>query len=139
MVGRIHPFGIDSKDIQFYPLTDIVWIAWSKYRGENDPTLPVHIYRESNIKFYLFNRKQLNEFWQCCVEDKKAFCDYWSCQSSCQICKWVSAVYVELRDNFFFYFDRSNDKQPILWKVFSSHLDKKLRPCLVDIEIAERK
>ena len=106
-------------------------------KGHN-PTLPVHIYRENNIKFYLFNRKQLNEFWQCCVEDQKVFCD-WGCSNSCQICKWVKAVYNELRDNFFFDFDRSNNKQPILWKVFSSNLDKKLHPCLVEIEIAERK
>ena len=106
-------------------------------KGHN-PGLIVHSYPESNIKFYLFNRKQLNEFWQCFVEDKKVFCDS-NCPSSCKICKWVTAVYNELRDNFFFYFDRANNKQPILWNVFSSNFDKKLLPCLVEIETAERK
>ena len=105
----------------------------------HDPPLPVHIYPEIKIKFYLLNRKQLNEFWQCCVEDKKVFCDDWFFPSSCKICKWVTAVCAELRDNFFFDFDWSKEEQPILWKVFSSNLDKKLRPCLVEIEIGERK
>ena len=101
------------------------------------PGVTVYIYPKSNIKFYLLNRQQLNEFWKCCVEDQKVFCE-WSC-TSCRICKWVTTVYNELRDHFFFDFDRQKDKQPILWKVFSSYLDKKLLPCSVEIEIAERK
>ena len=84
------------------------------------------------------NRKQLNEFWQCCVRDQQHFCDL-GCPNSCKICPWVKAVYKELRDNLFFDFDRSKEQQPVLMKVFSSLLDRKLLPCLVEIQIIERK
>ena len=104
----------------------------------HDPPLQINIERESGIKFYTMNRKQLNEFWQCCVRDQQHFCDL-GCPDSCKMCRWVRTVYNELRDNFFFDFDRSKDQQPMLWKVFSSLLDKKLFPCLVEIQIVERK
>ena len=67
----------------------------------HDPPLQVNIERESGIKFYTMNRKQLNEFWQCCVRDQQHFCDL-ECPNSCKICPWVKAVYNKLRDNFFF-------------------------------------
>ena len=88
------------------------------------PPLQVNIEKEKGIKFYTMNRLQLNEFWQCCLRDQQALCSL-ICTESCKICKWVKAVYNELKHNFFFDFDRSRDKQPILWKVFSSLLDKK--------------
>ena len=72
------------------------------------------------------------------MRDQQHFCDL-GCPYSCKICRWVRTVYNELRDNFFFDFDRSKEQQPILWKVFNSLLDKKLLPCLVEIQIAERK
>ena len=83
------------------------------------------------------NRLQVNEFWQCCLRDQQAFC-YLICTGSRKICKWVRTVDNELRDNFFFHFDRSKDKQPILWRVFSCFLDKKLLPCLVEIQTIKR-
>ena len=57
--------------------------------------------------------------------------------SSCRICKWVSAVYAELKDNYFFDFDKDSNKQPVLWKIFSAYLNKKKLPVLVKIEIAQ--
>ena len=104
----------------------------------HDPPLQVSIERESGIKFYTMNRKQLHEFWQCYVRDQQHFCDL-GCPNSCKICPWVKAVHKELRDHFFFDFDRSKEHQPVLWKVFSSLLDRKLLPCLVEIQVIERK
>ena len=103
----------------------------------HDPPLQINIEKESGIKYYTMNRKQLNEFWECCLRDQKSFCSL-VCTESCRICNWVKTVYNELRDNFFFDFDGSKDQQPILWKVFSSLLDKKLLPCLVEIQIIKR-
>ena len=104
----------------------------------HDPPLQINIEKESGIKFYTMNRQQLNEFWQCCIRDQQSFCSL-ICADSCKICKWVKTVYNELRDNFFFNFDHSKDQQPFLWKVFSSLLDKKLLPCLAEIQIIDRK
>ena len=95
----------------------------------------VYHYPKTLLKFYLLNRQELNEFWQCCVKDQEIFCE-WNC-TSCRICKWVSCVYAELKDNYFFDFDKKSRKQLILWKVFSAYLDKKLLPCLAEIEIAK--
>ena len=72
------------------------------------------------------------------MRDQQHFCDL-GCSDSCKMCWWARTVYNELRDNFFFDFDRSKEQQPNLWKVSSSLLDKKLLPCLVEIQIAERK
>ena len=65
----------------------------------HDPPLQINIERESGIKFYTMNRKQLNEFWQCCVRDQQHFCDL-GCPDSCKMCRWVRTVYNELRDSF---------------------------------------
>ena len=102
----------------------------------HNPPLKVNV-DENGFYFYTLNRLQLNEFWKCCLRDQKFFCSE-ICTKSCSVCKWVKTVYNELRDNFFFDFDRSKTEQPILWKVYSSYLDKKLRPCLVEIQVIRR-
>ena len=82
------------------------------------------------------NRHQLNEFWNCCLNDQKTFCSL-ICHDSFKVCKLVKTVYTELKDNFFFDFDKtkSMDQQPYLWKAFTSYLDKKCLPVLVEIQI----
>ena len=47
MVGSIHPMdfaaGVSARDLKFYPLHDLVWIVWDKYRCQEDhlATCPV--------------------------------------------------------------------------------------------------
>ena len=101
-------------------------------KGHNPPLEVID--DENGYSFYVMNRLQLNEFWMCCLNDQKFFC-LLICPESCTVCKWVKSVYNELKDNFFFDFDKSKTDQPVLWKVYSSYLDKKLRPCLVQIEV----
>ena len=45
MVGSIHPFGPYTKDMPHYPVHELVWIVWDRYRrGEKwgDPSLKDH-------------------------------------------------------------------------------------------------
>ena len=128
-----------AKEREFYCLTfrDYKEFCDNLTCPGHKPPLQINVEKETGTKFYTMNRLQLNEFWQCCLRDQQAFCSL-ICTESCKICKWVKAVYYELRDNFFFDFDRSRDEQPILWNVFSSLLDKKMLPCLVEIQTIKR-
>ena len=96
---------------------------------------PVYYYPKDSLRFYLLDQRELNEFWKCCVRDQEIFCEK-KCDR-CNVCKYVSVVYEELKQNYFFDFDKSSDRQPVLWKVFSINLDKKLMPVLAEIEIAK--
>ena len=92
----------------------------------------------NNCYYYVMDRLRLNEFWNCCLEDKKNFCSERCVNFYCAVCKWVRFVYNELEQNFFFDFDTTRNEQPYLWKVYSSFLDKKSQPFLIKIEILRR-
>ena len=104
-------------------------------KGHNPP-LKVNV-DEYGCYYYVMNRLQLNEFWMCCLNDLKFFCSE-ICTKFCSVCEWVKSVYNTLRSSFFFDFDKTQTEQPYLWKVYTSHLDKKLRPCLIRIETIAR-
>ena len=127
-----------SSELQYYYLTfrDYNEFCVNLTCQGHKPPLQVNIEKETSTMFYGLNRQQLNDFWQSCIRDQKTFCSL-VCPESCKVCKWVKTVYNELRDNFFFDFDRSksNDEQPYMWRVFSSYLDKKLLPVLAEIQI----
>ena len=45
MVGSIHPFGRFTNDMPYYPVEELVWIVWDRYRGGKrwgDPPLKDH-------------------------------------------------------------------------------------------------
>ena len=37
MVGSIHPFGRYTNDMPHYPVEELVWIVWDRYRGRKPP------------------------------------------------------------------------------------------------------
>ena len=42
MVGSIHPFGANVDYIPDYPLGDLLWIVWDRYRGKPEAPLVDH-------------------------------------------------------------------------------------------------
>ena len=104
-------------------------------KGHNPP-LKVNV-DENECYYYVMNRLQLNEFWLCTLNDQKFFCSE-NCTKFCSVCEWVKCVYDRLQSSFFFDFDKTQTVQPSLWKVYTSYLDKKLRPCLIRIETIAR-
>ena len=127
-----------SSELQYYYLTfrDYNEFCVNLTCQGHKPPLQINVEKETGTMFYTMNRQQLNNFWQCCIRDQKTFCSL-VCPESCKVCKWIKTVYNELRDIFFFDFDRTkpNNEQPYLWRVFSSYLDKKLLPVLAEIQI----
>ena len=104
-------------------------------KGHNPP-IKVNV-DERGCLYYLMNRQQLNEFWMCCLNDQRYFC-FKGCDTEiCQICRWIKSVYNALSINYFFDLDKTQSEQPCLWKVYNSFLDKKIRPFLIRIEVAE--
>ena len=84
------------------------------------------------------NRKQLGEYWRCVTEDGDSFC-LDRCDK-CNICKAMSDVFAELQDSYFFYPNshQANNQeevpyQPILWKVFTSVIDKNNKKFRIEI------
>ena len=35
MAGKIHPLDFSLNDLKFFPLVDLVWIAWDRHRGSD--------------------------------------------------------------------------------------------------------
>ena len=87
-------------------------------------------HRKNNSKyFYCLNRNQLQQYWQCVVEDRDSFCPD-RCEK-CNVCKEMADVFTELQDSYFFYPNTSvaNNQevtpyQPVLWCIFTSIIDK---------------
>ena len=93
------------------------------------------------LKYYLLNREQLNEFWACTIGEQLFFCKKESecCKTlSCYVCRFVDAFYLALVNREFFNFDKTEEKEPVLWRVYTRYLDKKIDPFLVKIDIAKR-
>ena len=105
-------------------------------KGHNPP-LKVNV-DESSCFYYLMNRQQLNEFWMCCLNEQRYFCSETCDNETRQVCRWIRLVYNALTINYFFDFDKTQSEQPCLWKVYTSYLDRKIRPFLIRIEVAER-
>ena len=101
-------------------------------QGNHNPVFNVFHHKVKNQYFYCLNRKQLGQYWRCVVEDRDYFCS--SRCERCSICKEMTDVFSELQDSWFFYpkttvannFDRT-PYQSVLWRVFTSILDKKNR------------
>ena len=91
-------------------------------------------------KYYIVNREQLNEFWACTISEQLTFCKKESrdCKLGvCSVCRFVDAFYVALvRQHFFDLVNQ--EKEPVLWRVYTRYLDKKIAPFLVKIEIEKR-
>ena len=91
-------------------------------------------------KYYLVNRDQLNELWACTISEQLNFCrkESRNCEKGeCFVCRFVDAFYVALVSNHFY--DLVNqEKKPVLWRVYTRYLDKKIAPFLVKIQIEKR-
>ena len=95
-------------------------------------------HKVSNEYFYCVNRQQLGEYWCCVIEDIDSFCPD-RCDKR-DICKAMSDVFAELQDSYFFYPNshRANNHeevpyQPILWKIFTSVIDKYNKKIRIEI------
>ena len=99
--------------------------------GNHDPVFDMHYQRTNNEYRYSMTRNQLGQYWQCVVKDRDTFCP--SHCDSCTICKEMSDVYVELKDAYLFspntVANNAEPKpyQPVLWRVFTSIIDKNRR------------
>ena len=94
-----------------------------------------------NLKYYLVNREQLNEFWASTIGEQLYFCKKESkyCKTLiCNVCQFVNAFYLALVSKEFFDFDKEKKDEPVLWRVYTRFLDKKINPFIVKIEIAKR-
>ena len=97
--------------------------------GNPAPVFNLYYHKVNNNEyFYCVNREQLGQYWRCVVEDRDTFCPD-RCDE-CKMCKEMS-VFAELQDNYFFYSrtDAANSQeeipyQPILWRIFTSVIDK---------------
>ena len=106
----------------------------------HDPCLQTNV-DENNIRYYLVNREQLNELWLCCIREQQYFCkkETSECQSlCCRICEFINTFYQALLFKEFFDIDKDKEGEPVFWKVYTCHLDKKIKPFLVKIEISMR-
>ena len=72
------------------------------------------------------------------VEDRDSFCP--SRCNQCNICKEMSDVFTELQDSYFFYPKTSVENnheeipyQPVLWRVFTSVIDKNNKNFCIEI------
>ena len=99
--------------------------------GNHDPVFDLYYQRTNNEYCYCLNRNQLGQYWQCVVKDRDTFCP--SHCDSCTICKEMRDVYVELKDAYLFspnaVANNAEPKpyQPVLWRVFTSIIDKNRR------------
>ena len=91
-------------------------------KGKHYPEFQLYRRNVSGCLFYILNEKQLHEYWGCCVRDQEEFCPE-KC-GKCTVCKFLVSTYNELVRNYFF--NNSIDYKPILWRVFTRYLDKKI-------------
>ena len=126
-----------SSDWKFYYLTfrDYREFCVCLTCKGHKPPLEINCEKDGTL-FYTLNRHQLNEFWNCCLNDQKTFCSL-ICLDSCKVCKWVKTVYRELKQNFFFDFDNTKtmNDQPYLWRFLSCYLDKKCTHVLAETQV----
>ena len=106
--------------------------------GKHLPVFNLYYHKNNNEYFYCLNRDQLGQYWQCVVEDRDSFCP--SRCNQCNICKEMSDVFTELQDSYFFYPKTSvanNHEeipyQPVLWRVFTSVIDKNNKKFRIEI------
>ena len=107
-------------------------------QGNQDPVFNVFYHKVNNEYFYCFNRNQLGQYWKCVVEDRDFFCS--SRCDRCSICKEMSDVFSELQDSYFLYpkttAANNYDEipyQPVLWRIFTSTLNKRNERFRIDI------
>ena len=106
--------------------------------GNHDAVFNLH-YQKSNKEWcYCLNRNQLGQYWQCVVNDRDAFCPG-HCDR-CTICKEMNDVFVELQETYCFYpktTPANNNEvkpyQPVLWRVFTSIIDKNKKKFCIQI------
>ena len=107
-------------------------------QGKHLPVFNLYRYKNNNEYFYCLNRDQLGQYWQCVVEDRDAFCP--NICKKCNVCKEMADVFTELQGRYFFYPNTSvvNNQevipyQPILWRVFTSIIDKNNKKFRIEI------
>ena len=97
--------------------------------GKHTPVFNLYYHKINNEYFFCVNREHLRQYWRCAVEDTNTFCPE-KCDK-CNICKEMSDVFTELQDSYLFYSrtDSTNNSeeipyQPLLWRIFTSVIDK---------------
>ena len=107
-------------------------------QGKHLPVFNLYHHKNNNEYFYCLNRDQLGQYWQCVVGDRDAFCPD-RCEK-CNVCKEMADVFTELQDSSFFYPNTSvaNNQevipyQLVLWRVFTSIIDKNNKKVRIDI------
>ena len=104
---------------------------------KHKPVFNLYYHKANSEYFYCVNREQLGQYWRCVVEDRDAFCPD-KCDK-CNMCKEMSDVFVELQDSFFYprtYAANNQEEilyQPILWRIFTSVIDKNNKRFRVEI------
>ena len=106
--------------------------------GKHKPLFNLYYHKANNEYFYCVNREQLGQYWRCVVEDRDAFCPD-KCDK-CNMWKEMSDVFAELQDSCFFYqrtyAANSQEEipyQPILWRTFTSIIDKNNKRFSIEI------
>ena len=106
--------------------------------GKHLPVFNLYYHQNNNEYFYCLNRDQLRQYWQRVVEDRDSFCH--SRCDQCNICKEMSDIVTELQDSYFFYpkISVANNHeeipyQPVLWRVFTSVIDKNNKKFHIEI------
>ena len=106
--------------------------------GNHDPVFDLYYQRTNNEYCYCLNRNQLGQYWQCVVKDRDTFCP--SHCDTCTICKEMSDVCIELKDAYFCSPNNnvannaeSKPYQSVLWRVFTSIIDKNRRQFYIGI------
>ena len=81
--------------------------------GKHLPLFNLYYHNCNNKYFYCLNRKQLEQYSSCLVEDHDVYCP--SRCDQCNICKEMSNIFTELQDSYFFYRKTSvaNNQEPI--------------------------
>ena len=103
-------------------------------QGKHNPVFNVYYHKGNNYYFYCLNKEQLGQCWRCVVEDRDSFCP--SKCDQCNICKEMSDVYVELQNSYFLCPKTSVHEvpyQPIMWRVFTSKIDKNSKKFRIEI------
>ena len=63
MVGKIHPFGVNTNEIKDYKLVDLVWIAWDNRRPHENCIVCRYV-RDWRLELMLqkWDQNQYNDF-----------------------------------------------------------------------------
>ena len=97
--------------------------------GNHNPVFNLYYHKVNKEWCYCLNRNQLDQYWQCVAKDRDTFCPG-RCDR-CGICKEMNDVFAELQDVYFFIRKKNlanNEEsklyQPVLWRVFTTIIDK---------------